>query len=146
MPGPRPAGPGLAGSTPACPGAMAELTTQERLQPSLLDRVSDDEPEVTQESRERRVLSVQKLREVVLRDLAWLFNAVNLTAVADLDDHPEIPNSVLNYGLPDMAGRTVSGIDLIGLERLLWQAIVDFEPRIMQLGNASCRERVCQVR
>src|SRR3546814_8897676 len=97
MPGPRPAGPRLAVSTPACPCAMAELTPQERLQQSLLDRLADDEPEVTQESRERRVPSVQKLREVELRDLAWLFNAVNLTAVADLDDHPEIQHSVLNY-------------------------------------------------
>ncbi len=29
---------------------MAELTTKERLQPSLLDRLTDDEPDKTQES------------------------------------------------------------------------------------------------
>lgn len=111
---------------------MADLTPQERLQPSLLDRLADDEPGVTQESRDRRVLSVQRLREVVLRDLTWLLNAVNLTAVDDLEDYPEIERSVLNYGLPDMAGHTVSGVDLMELEQLLRRAIIEFEPRILR--------------
>ncbi len=54
---------------------MAELTPKERLQPALLDRLTDDEPEKPQESRDKRVLSTNRLRECVLRDLAWLFNA-----------------------------------------------------------------------
>jgi type VI secretion system protein ImpF len=54
---------------------MAELTPQERLQPSLLDRLTDEEPDQLQESREKRVLSMSRLRDFVLRDLAWLFNA-----------------------------------------------------------------------
>lgn len=111
---------------------MADLTPQERLQPSLLDRLADDEPGVTQESRDRRVLSVQRLREVVLRDLTWLLNAVNLTAVNDLEDYPAVERSVLNYGLPDMAGHTVSGVDLMELEQLLRRAIIEFEPRILR--------------
>src|SRR3546814_19033242 len=100
MPGPRPAGPRLAVSTPACPCAMAELTPQDRLPPSLLDRLPDDEPEVTQESRDRRVLSVPKLREVVLRDLAWLFNPVTPPAGADFNDHPDTPNPPLPHPPP----------------------------------------------
>jgi type VI secretion system protein ImpF len=54
---------------------MAELTPKDRLQPSLLDRLTDEEPDQPQESREKRVLSLNRLRESVLRDLAWLFNA-----------------------------------------------------------------------
>jgi len=57
---------------------MAELAPRERLQPSLLDRLTDDEPDQEVESRERRVLSVRGLREGVLRDLAWLLNTTNL--------------------------------------------------------------------
>src|ERR1700737_3299806 len=57
---------------------MADLSLQERLQPSLLDRLADDEPEKSQESRERRGLSMQKLRESVLRGPAWVMNAGNL--------------------------------------------------------------------
>jgi type VI secretion system protein ImpF len=36
----------------------------------------------------------------------------------------------LNFGLPDLAGRHVSGLDVLTLERDLRQAILRFEPRI----------------
>ncbi len=113
---------------------MADLSLRERLQPSLLDRLSDDEPDKAQESRDRRVLSVQRLRECVLRDLSWLFNATNLASAYDLSGFPHVASSVLNYGLPDLSGRTASGIDRAGLERLIRQAILDFEPRILKAG------------
>jgi type VI secretion system protein ImpF len=111
---------------------MAELTSKERLQPSLLDRLTDDEPDKQQEAREKRVLSMRKLRESVQRDLVWLLNAGNLETVQDLDDYPLVSHSVLNYGLPDLAGRAASGLDLPGIERVLRQAIWDFEPRILR--------------
>ena len=53
---------------------MAELTPQERLQPALLDRLTDDNPESQVEPREMRVMSRNRMREAVLRDLSWLFN------------------------------------------------------------------------
>ncbi len=111
---------------------MAELTPQERLQPSLLDRLTDDERGESQESRERRVLSLRKLRECVLRDLAWLLNAGNLAATEDLDEYPLVAGSVLNYGMSDFSGRAASGIDASRMERDLRQAIIDFEPRILR--------------
>ncbi|MGV8301633.1 type VI secretion system baseplate subunit TssE, partial [Pseudomonas aeruginosa] len=49
---------------------MAELTLQERLQPSLLDRLTDDEPGNLKEAAERRVLTLNQLKASVLRDLA----------------------------------------------------------------------------
>jgi type VI secretion system protein ImpF len=109
---------------------MAELTPKERLQPSLLDRLTDDEPDKRQESREKRVLSPSRLRESVRRDLSWLFNTVNLAATENLDDYPEVERSTLNYGLPDLAGRTASSIDKLSIERLLRRAVWDFEPRL----------------
>jgi type VI secretion system protein ImpF len=110
---------------------VAELTAKERLQPSLLDRLTDNEPEATQESREKRVLSPSRLRDSVRRDLAWLFNTPNLASVIDLDRFPLVTQSVVNYGLPPLAGRNVSGIEVGTLERLLRQAIVNFEPRLL---------------
>jgi len=89
---------------------MAELTQKERLQPSLLDRLTDDEREHKQESRDKRVLSPARLRECVRRDLTWLLNTTHLAALEDLDAHPEVARSVLNYGMPDLAGRTVSSV------------------------------------
>jgi len=110
---------------------MPELTPKERLQPSLLDRLTDDEPNLKQESREMRVLSPARLRASVLRDLSWLFNTTNMAAMHDLEPYPEVVRSVLNYGLPDLAGHTISSIDGARLEQVLKQAILDFEPRLI---------------
>jgi type VI secretion system protein ImpF len=110
---------------------VAELTPQERLQPSLLDRLTDDEPHAQQESRDRRVISTRKLKEAALRDLGWLLNTTCLAAAEDLDGHPEVARSVLNFGIPDLTGFTASNLDAGGIERQIRQAIIDFEPRIM---------------
>lgn len=111
---------------------MPELTHKERLQPSLLDRLTDDEPTRQVESREQRVFSLTRLREAVLRDLAWLLNTTNLEAGIDLDGYPEVRHSVLNYGIPDLSGVSVSSANIGELERDLRQAIIDFEPRILR--------------
>lgn len=109
---------------------MAELTTQERLQPSLLDRLTDDEPGKTEESREKRVISATRLRDCVSRDISWLLNCVNLGASVPLDDYPEVARSVLNFGIPDLAGVALSGINADALQRLIREAILTFEPRL----------------
>lgn len=111
---------------------MAELTTRERLQPSLLDRLTDDESENQQEPRDKRVLSMQNLRRAVLRDLGWLFNTTGLGVLQDLGEYPLAAQSVINYGLPDLSGKTASGLDIADVERRLRQAIWDFEPRILR--------------
>ena len=103
----------------------------ERLQPSLLDRLTDDRPEATQESREDRVLSTRQLRDGVLRDLAWLLNTGYLADVVDLTAYPEVARSVVNYGMPDLSGWTASSVDVGEVEQLVRQAIIDFEPRII---------------
>jgi type VI secretion system protein ImpF len=111
---------------------MAELTQQERLQPCLLDRLSDDEPDKKQEARDQRVVSLRRLREGVLRDLGWLLNATNLAALEDLDDYPAVAQSVVNFGMPALAGTLASSVDINDFERQIYQAIVDFEPRILR--------------
>jgi len=54
---------------------MPDVTPLEKLQPCLLDRLTDDEPRKQEESRSQRVISHQKYRRGVLRDLEWLFNS-----------------------------------------------------------------------
>jgi len=110
---------------------MAELTTGERLQPSLLDRLTDNDPTNPKESREQRVMSLQQIRDAVQRDLASLLNAGSLSTTDDLESYPQVVHSVLNYGIPDLSGMTVHGVDTAALERVLHQAITDFEPRIL---------------
>lgn len=109
---------------------MATLRAQDRLQPALLDRLTDDEPGATAESTESRVINRNRLRDLVLRDLAWLFNC---TCPSDVDftraEHAR--RSVLNYGLPALSGHTLSTVDPVVLEQRVRQAILDHEPRIL---------------
>jgi len=111
---------------------MAELAPRERLQPSLLDRLTDHEPDKTVEARERRVLSERGLREGVLRDLAWLLNTTSLQPTGELPRLPHLAGSVLNYGLPAISGVALASMDGAGFERAIRQAIWDFEPRLIR--------------
>ncbi|MBP0593958.1 type VI secretion system baseplate subunit TssE [Paraburkholderia sp. LEh10] len=111
---------------------MAEAGARDRLQPSLLDRLTDHEPELKQEARERRVLSMRALRQSVQRDLAWLLNANGLASVQDLSGYPYVSTSVLNFGFPDIAGKTASSMDTAKLEKYVRDAIWAFEPRILR--------------
>jgi type VI secretion system protein ImpF len=111
---------------------MAELTPQERLQPALLDRlVDDDSSNHKPEPIERRLINAARLRQAVLRDLTWLFNSTRLGGLDDFAPYPEADKSVINYGLPALAGETASVVDVVGLEAAIKQAILDFEPRIV---------------
>jgi type VI secretion system protein ImpF len=111
---------------------MAELTQKEKLQPSLLDRLTDNNPESKVESRAQRVLSLQQLRKSVIRDLGWLLNTGNLETRQNLERYPTALHSVINYGLPDIAGITTGDIDVEGVEQAVKQAIIDFEPRVLR--------------
>jgi type VI secretion system protein ImpF len=104
---------------------------QDRLQPALLDRLTDEEPDKKLEPREARVLSRSRLRQSVLRDLAWLLNASRLEVSGEFAHLPHVRRSVLNYGLPSLSGRTASSLDVGELARALRDTIVAFEPRIL---------------
>ncbi|MBJ2346028.1 type VI secretion system baseplate subunit TssE [Pseudomonas sp. SAICEU22] len=110
---------------------VTEIATRDRLQPSLLDRLTDDDPTNPKESADKRVLSLTQLKASVLRDLAWLLNTTSL-----LDDdatlHTAAGTSVVNFGLPALAGNSASNVDVPALETLIHQAIATFEPRILR--------------
>jgi type VI secretion system protein ImpF len=110
---------------------MAELTPTERLQPCLLDRLTDEDPKSSQESRNSRVISLQRYREAVLRDLRWLFNANCHLPAEGLDEFGEVVRSVLNYGTRDLTGLLSSSLNIGELEQHLAEAIRLFEPRII---------------
>lgn len=109
---------------------MAERANPETLQPSLLDRLTDNAPTVKVEASDRSSINVRGLRRAVMRDLGWLLNTGNLGSVQDLEDYDQIKTSVINYGMPDLAGLMVSSTDTRALEKLLRDTIVNFEPRI----------------
>ena len=111
---------------------MANLRSQDRLQPALLDRLTDDAPESTVEAVDSRVINRNRMRDLVLRDLAWLFNATAPGASSvDWSGAEHARKSVLNYGLPALSGQTASTIDPLVLQARVKQAILDHEPRIL---------------
>jgi type VI secretion system protein ImpF len=110
---------------------MPELSQKERLQLSLLDRLTDDDPQKKSESRDKRVISVSRLKELVQRDLAWLLNTVASSSNLDFDDYPEIQSSSLNYGIPDLSGSNIKSLNTKALEREIIKSIKRYEPRII---------------
>ena len=118
---------------------MASLTSQERLQPSLLDRLTDHEPAAKRESLDDRVLTKQQLRQAVLRDLSWLFNTTRAEPDPDRGDPDDIAawknapyarKAVVNFGIPSLAGVTVSRQQFPAIEMAVHMAILEYEPRI----------------
>jgi len=118
---------------------MAELNSRDRLQPSLIDRLIDNDPQQRKEALDARVLSRQQLRAAVLRDLSWLFNdtrmepEVNSSRTEDIALWKSLEfarRSVLNYGMPAFSGVTLSSMDTDEIERAVVEAIRNFEPRI----------------
>lgn len=110
---------------------MPELTSKDCLQPSLLDRLTDRDPIARTESRDARVLSRRQLRQSVRRDLMWLFNSMRPQGGIDPVSAPLAAASVLNFGLPNWTGLTVSGLSPARIAEDIAEAIRRFEPRIL---------------
>ena len=56
-----------------------------KLQPSLLDRLTDHHPEKKKESTSQQQLSQQDYKDAVIRDLAWLLNTYSNAEMDGLD-------------------------------------------------------------
>lgn len=109
---------------------MSGLRGRERLQPSLLDRLTDQNPSAKRDGPDQQVLTFAQLRQAVLRDLGFLLNTTNLESIDDLSEAPRAAKSTLNYGIPGLAGLLDSSSRLHALEEELATAIRTFEPRI----------------
>ena len=109
---------------------MGEFIARERLQPALLDRLTDTAPEQTREAADQQTLSMVQLRAAVLRDLTWLLNTTDLATSEDLDAFPLAAASGLNFGIPGFTGLIGTHQALARLEAAIAAAIRNFEPRI----------------
>jgi type VI secretion system protein ImpF len=112
---------------------MAGAELRDRLQPALLDRLVDEAPDKQKEADTQRLMSKQHMRNAVLRDLSWLFNATQVKERI-VEAYPALADSVLNYGLPALSGQQASKVDIGALERTIRQAICDS-------SRASCPSR-----
>jgi type VI secretion system protein ImpF len=93
------------------------------------------------------VVSGRVLREAVRRDIEALFNTERFESVPlrspreaegvpddppGLADFPEVRRSVVNYGVPAFAGRSVRDFDREALAREIKAVLAAFEPRLKE--------------
>lgn len=110
---------------------MADKTLSDRLQPSLLDRLTDRDPGNPKEGRDVRVIDLVRLREIIQRDLSWLLNTNNIATMIDTETYPNVARSVLNYGLEEVSGEYSTEERAERIRRSIEIAISMFEPRII---------------
>ena len=106
------------------------LANRERLQPSLLDRLTDHAPHEKRDGPDQQVLTFQALKQAVLRDLAWLLNTTNLDTTAASDLPARAGASTINFGVPGFTGLIAASGRMRALEVRIADAIRTFEPRI----------------
>jgi type VI secretion system protein ImpF len=100
-----------------------KISNFQGLQPSLLDRFVGDAVALAS-------YGVSHYREAVLRDLEFLLNSKSRMEAEGLREFPEAASSVLNYGMPDPAGRYDDPLSIRTITRNIAEALRCFEPRI----------------
>ncbi|MDD7972866.1 type VI secretion system baseplate subunit TssE [Roseinatronobacter alkalisoli] len=81
--------------------------------------------------RSNRVSSNEAaLRHSLDIDLGHLLNTVNLAAALDLEDHPHVRRSVLNFGMQDLVHLSIDSARLSHLAESLRTALLAHEPRL----------------
>jgi type VI secretion system protein ImpF len=80
--------------------------------------------------RPRHVITEPVLRREVGRDVDNLLNSIALESTIDMTDAPFARKSILNFGIPDIAHRTIdeAGVDKIPGE--IKEALLNYEPRL----------------
>ena len=89
---------------------MARVDKKKKLRPSILDRLLDDEPDNQHEVDLGQHQKLKQLRNSVRRDLENLMNA-RFRVMEPNEEFQELDNSLLNYGLPDLATINITDLD-----------------------------------
>nr|WP_245641627.1 type VI secretion system baseplate subunit TssE [Paraburkholderia bannensis] len=99
--------------------------------PTLLDRLSDPAPHRLHESPGEYAMTRNQMRDIIQRDLAYLLNTANLGDTLDVSQYPLAAASVINYGVPPLAGTHVVSRKWEDIQREIRKAILNFEHRLI---------------
>ncbi len=88
----------------------------------------------------RTPISENELRKLVNSDLLALLNTTNLDSAEDLSDAPEVRNSILNFGFPDLASRSIDETRRVGHFAPNRSDACDFEPRLAKSSIKARRD------
>src|SRR4051812_38276707 len=130
---------------------MAKIKSDQPLLPSVLDRLLDDDPAAARDAPRGRSQVLRDLKQSVRRDLEDLLNTRRRCrpVPAGLD---ELGDSLVSYGVPDIAGAQFGSAE--GRERfreLLEAVLVRWEPRfasvrVTLLGDPNELDRTVRFR
>jgi type VI secretion system protein ImpF len=80
--------------------------------------------------RARQVITEPMLRQEVSRDLHALLNTIALESSVDMTDAPYVRKSILNFGIRDIAHRSIDETGVNDICEEIRAALVHFEPRL----------------
>lgn len=100
------------------------------MQPALLERLTDGEPGACAKPGGRGVLSLEAFRAAVLRDIQHLLNATGACRLPGFSVASPAAWSVVNYGMPDLVGKSLSGTAAYSIAQALAASIKRYESRI----------------
>ena len=108
------------------------IARSNRLTPSLLDRLTDEQPQEKHELINVMGMSKRDYRASVLRDISWLLNSTNIDSAVDFSHFPLVKNSVLNFGVSALSGQYLVDDDRSIIAKSITQTLLHYEPRIVQ--------------
>jgi type VI secretion system protein ImpF len=112
---------------------MSRVGSQQPLVPSLLDRLIDEEPDVSTEPAWRQSQNLREYRSGVLRDVENLLNTRPVRFQMPAESC-EIARSVLTYGMPDFISAGVGSLEeREQLRRNVEITVRRFEPRLREV-------------
>jgi type VI secretion system protein ImpF len=108
---------------------MAKREIERTVQPSVLDRLTDEEPRVSTDQRMSYGESLQRFKVSVQRDLEWLLNARRTPDPAP-EGFEELRTSLYHFGIVDVTSLGESAASRERLLKEVGEAIATFEPRL----------------
>ena len=109
---------------------MAKRELERTVQPSVLDRLTDEDPRSSADPRVSYMESLRQFKVGVQRDLEWLLNTRRTPTAAPVE-LTELSRSVYNYGVPDITSLSSDSPQARAqLLRDVEATLVTFEPRL----------------
>jgi len=131
--------------------ARSRVRNDQSLVPSVFDRLLDDEPTISREAAHSRRQVLRQLKQSVGRDLEHLLNTRQ--GWGELPESlEELPQSLVNYGIPDFTGLNMSiPSERERLRGTIERVILRFEPRfksvrVLLLDNTESFDRTLRFR
>lgn len=130
---------------------MSRVNPEQPLQPSVLDRLIDHEPDVPREAPRSRAQTLRDMKFAVRRDLENLLNT-RCRVSGWPPELEELRTSLVSYGIPDFTGMNLAPARQREAFRLMLEdAVRQFEPRFARvtvhlLENADQGDRALRFR